>query len=216
VRELARIRRDWTRRGRSRPSAEAVRALHIAGGAADAAASSGAACDVWSAGCLLFELLTGSFLFHDDDWARFYFSVTGDATMAGGGGGSSSSTGGGVSGSDGTHSDDGSSSDGEEERLTAAAAARRGVSAAPALQAPLPIISDEKLELLRETCSDSDGEWRAAASSHADSSKGRFGLLSELLLSVLVRDPLRRPSVQRASRLVDAATAGVERAAHKR
>ena len=33
--------------------------------------------DIWSLGCLLFELATGEYLFADPDWARFYQRVTG-------------------------------------------------------------------------------------------------------------------------------------------
>eukprot|EP00884_Botryococcus_braunii_P017241 jgi/Botrbrau1/41/Bobra.0022s0035.1 len=32
--------------------------------------------DVWSLGCLLFELLTGTFLFHEADWIQFFLRVT--------------------------------------------------------------------------------------------------------------------------------------------
>jgi serine/threonine protein kinase len=32
--------------------------------------------DVWSLGCLLYELLAGDFLFYDEDWVRFFILVT--------------------------------------------------------------------------------------------------------------------------------------------
>lgn len=32
--------------------------------------------DVWSAGCLLYELLVCEFLFYDPDWIRFFVRVT--------------------------------------------------------------------------------------------------------------------------------------------
>jgi serine/threonine protein kinase len=36
----------------------------------------GPASDVWSIGCLFFELMTGEFLFLDTDWSRFYLRIT--------------------------------------------------------------------------------------------------------------------------------------------
>ena len=36
----------------------------------------GPASDIWSIGCLFFELLTGEFLFVDSDWSRFFLRVT--------------------------------------------------------------------------------------------------------------------------------------------
>jgi len=35
------------------------------------------ASDVWGAACVLYELLTGEYLFYDDDWIRFFIRVTG-------------------------------------------------------------------------------------------------------------------------------------------
>lgn len=32
--------------------------------------------DVWSLGCLLFELLTGEFMFFEQDWVYFFMRVT--------------------------------------------------------------------------------------------------------------------------------------------
>ena len=35
------------------------------------------ASDVWGAACVLYELLTGEYLFYDEDWIRFFIRVTG-------------------------------------------------------------------------------------------------------------------------------------------
>ena len=32
--------------------------------------------DIWSAGCTLYEILTGDFLFYDVDWIRFFLHIT--------------------------------------------------------------------------------------------------------------------------------------------
>eukprot|EP00908_Phaeocystis_cordata_P012408 Transcript_2339.p2 GENE.Transcript_2339~~Transcript_2339.p2 ORF type:complete len:318 (-),score=151.09 Transcript_2339:24-977(-) len=44
------------------------------GGGAQLPPSDGA--DVWSMGCLLYEVLTGEYLFQEDDWTHFYLRVT--------------------------------------------------------------------------------------------------------------------------------------------
>ena len=36
----------------------------------------GKASDVWSAACTLYEMLTGDFLFYDQDWSKFFLRVT--------------------------------------------------------------------------------------------------------------------------------------------
>ena len=36
----------------------------------------GAPSDVWSLGCLLYELVTGRYLFADDDWIKMFVRVT--------------------------------------------------------------------------------------------------------------------------------------------
>ena len=36
----------------------------------------GPASDVWSAACMLYEILTGDYLFYDNDWIRFIIKVT--------------------------------------------------------------------------------------------------------------------------------------------
>ena len=37
--------------------------------------------DIWSIGCLFFELITGDFLFVDSDWSRFFLRITDSKTL---------------------------------------------------------------------------------------------------------------------------------------
>ena len=34
------------------------------------------ASDIWSLGCLFYEMLTGDYLYHKPDWVNFYIQVT--------------------------------------------------------------------------------------------------------------------------------------------
>ena len=136
--------------------------------------SSAAACDVWSIGCLLYELLSGRLLFHDaaDDWARFYLTVTGDTTLLPQRGGNNLRT-------------DGS--------------------------APLPLLAPEKVELVRDGLCKGGTALRldkrlatdeATPAPYAAELDATVRVLLDLLLAVLVRDPLQRPSVSRVAALV--------------
>jgi serine/threonine protein kinase len=132
------------------------------------------ACDVWSAGCLLFELLTGSYLFHDDDWARFYITVTGDdpskgllATQAAASEGAAPP------------------SPAPASPVSSAAASASGSSGCLPLP-PLPLIDKEHEDLLRLAV----GEEAAPA-------------IITLLQTALARDAFKRPSTSTLLRSVE-------------
>jgi serine/threonine protein kinase len=46
-------------------------------------AGAGVAADVWALGCLLYELVTGEYLFHDEDYSRFFVRLTGRDELLG-------------------------------------------------------------------------------------------------------------------------------------
>ena len=57
--------------------------------------SSGAACDIWSLGCFLYELITSQFLFCKEDWTRLFVTRRGDTAVGADGAGAAEDTGGG-------------------------------------------------------------------------------------------------------------------------
>jgi serine/threonine protein kinase len=149
-----------------------------------AAAFSSTATDVWGIGCLLYELCTGGFLFQDDNWARFYFTVTGE-NKANGIQSSSASVATSLSGTArrrlmtaspappvdvqatrrrmATHTSVGSSNSGLDVRST---------------DAPLPLLNGDKLEALAESVGD-----EAAT------------VIKDLLCAILVRQAILRPNL---------------------
>ena len=40
-----------------------------------------ASSDIWSLGCLLFELVSGEYLFADNEWIAFFFRATGKSPL---------------------------------------------------------------------------------------------------------------------------------------
>lgn len=105
------------------PGAAAAVAAAAAGGASAALGPPPAsACDVWSVGCLLYELAAGRYLYQDDDWARFFLSVTGDTHPARTGTGAT--------------------------EVGGAAGGGGGLEAQNGMTLPLPLLPPERVELL--------------------------------------------------------------------
>jgi serine/threonine protein kinase len=162
---------------RDRPAASTGPALSL---------SAASACDVWSSGCLLYELLAGAYLYSpDDDWARFFLAVTGDATSA-----TLAAAAAVVPGA--------SAGDGASPRAAATAEAEGAATpAATTGLASLPLLPPERVEAL--------------AGRHGVP-RDAVPVLAGLLRSILVRDAAQRPPAGAVLGLVDGALGAITRA----